>query len=224
MNKNKYFIILFLTIKVSFASDTTKDFNEMYQHYFDGGYNKCLEEVYPLALKKAKEELEKKLLKYKERHDAREAGKYLMKKGKITYPEVVKIPDNKGNFKFIIKPPKIEDELSIEDIWNIPTEKKSNDKDINNKQNIENKKNKFGFSTPSERLYSKKNYTSYSNNNYYKTVNLNKSKNNISVADDMALNYKLNPKSITLNFNTKEQYIDYCKKTTGGDPKCYELD
>lgn len=217
-------IIIFFIVVVSFVHAEKKvDFKELQNFYYTQGYNVCMAKVYDKALENAKKALEAKLVKYKQQQLAYEASKYLMKEGKITYPETIKVPDDNGNFKYIIIPSKITGKLTIKDIWKIPTVYDYHDKRINNNDDGEEStiNNKYGFSLPSEAFVDKKNYTSYNNKEFYSIDSYPKKAEYIKAAEDMNIPFSLNPKTITISFKTNKIKQDFCYKVTG-DEKCYQ--
>jgi len=82
----------------------------------------------------------KRLMKYEKKMEAIESAKYLLKEGKITYPQVFKI-SNGNSFKIIIIPPRIEDKLSITDLVKIPSISNTNLISPTTSNNIQNMSN-----------------------------------------------------------------------------------
>jgi hypothetical protein len=102
------------------SSENNMNINEIGNFYYKQGYSQGYKSGYEAgyrdALNFAKEKLNEYLLKIR----AYEAGKYLIKSKKITYPQIfyVKLPDD--SIKVVIKNSKIEKEISPEDIIYIP--------------------------------------------------------------------------------------------------------
>jgi len=99
--------------------------NFYYKQGYQAGYKEGYEKGYQDALNYAKEKLKEYALKIK----SYEAGKYLIKEKKITYPQIfyLKMPDN--SIKIVIRNSQIENEISADDILYIP---KLNLKDFEN--------------------------------------------------------------------------------------------
>ena len=87
-----------------------------YKQGYQAGYKSGYEKGYQDALNYAKQKLQEYALKIK----AYEAGKYLIKEDKITYPQVfyIKKPDN--SIQIVIKNSQIANEISAGDILYIP--------------------------------------------------------------------------------------------------------
>ena len=117
------------------SQGNSKNLNELadfyYKEGYQNGYKNGYEKGYAKALNYAKEKLKEYALKIK----AYEAGKYLIKEKKITYPEIfyLKNPDN--SIKIIIKNSEIEKEIGADDILYIPQLNKKNLENINDTVN-----------------------------------------------------------------------------------------
>ena len=114
-------IALSLLCLSSFLLADNKNLNALanfyYKQGYQTGYKEGYEKGYQDALNYAKEKLKEYALKIK----AYEAGKYLIKTEKITYPQVfyLKNPDD-NSIKIVIKNSQIENEIGADDILYLP--------------------------------------------------------------------------------------------------------
>jgi len=108
------------TFLLADSQNNSKNLNELanfyYKQGYQSGYKDGYEKGYAQALNYAKQKIKEYALKIK----AYEAGKYLIKEKRITYPEIfyLKNPDN--SIKIVIKNSKIEKEIGADDILYIP--------------------------------------------------------------------------------------------------------
>jgi hypothetical protein len=137
---------MYVNILSANTTNATKASNdEVNQFYYNKGYKDGKSVGYAKGYKDAIKDVLKVLNKYRNKMEAIESAKYLLKRGKITYPQVFKVWKN-NNYQIVIVPPKIEDKLSITDLVNIPflnndvNDFSSNiENNDNSKDNIENK-------------------------------------------------------------------------------------
>lgn len=95
---------------------------EIQQFYYKKGYKEAGDKYYKKGYEDALRDVKRALAKFKTRHDAIEASKYLTATGKISYPEVVKIKDGNGGYQIKIIPPRVEKEFSVYDLVEVPEE------------------------------------------------------------------------------------------------------
>ena len=93
----------------------------MAEFYYQKGHNEAKSYYYKKGYAQAMEDVKQELQRYKKRHEAIEASKYLSSTGKITYPYVFKRENENGAYEIIITPSRVEDSLGIEDLVRIPT-------------------------------------------------------------------------------------------------------
>jgi len=103
------------------AADSTKmNTEELERFFYEKGYNDAKNKFYEKGYRDALKFAERKLNEYRAKIKALEQGKYLLKKDKITYPEVYQTTDSKGNIKVVIGGCKIERPLTPSDIIKLP--------------------------------------------------------------------------------------------------------
>jgi hypothetical protein len=137
---------------------TTASDSQINQFYYNKGYSDGKTIGYDKGYQKAIKDVLKVLQKYKTKMEAIESAKYLLREGKITYPQVFKVWKN-GGYKIIITPPKVEDKLSITDLVNVltlnnNTNYDSNDNSTNN-TNTNVSSNDKSFHIQNEQYYTK---------------------------------------------------------------------
>jgi hypothetical protein len=120
-------IIVFITSIVAaatlFSSEQPVDLaglNDMQRFYYEQGFSDASQVSYEKGYHKATQDFkEKVLVNYANRIKAIEAGKYLTKEGKITYPKVFRIKDGSG-YKVHIEAPVVEKEFTEKDLFMLP--------------------------------------------------------------------------------------------------------
>lgn len=102
---------------------------EVEEFFYNRGYKSGYDAGYDAGYKKAMEAAKDMLLNYKEELKAFEIGKYLVAEHKITAPQIWQVKDDSGSIKISVRGCKIEDELSIADLFSrfngIPKQKTS---------------------------------------------------------------------------------------------------
>lgn len=94
--------------------------NEMQRFYYDKGAEDTKEKAYLAGYKQAMDDFTKKILPaYAKNIKAYEAGKYLIKEGKITYPRVFRYKDG-DSYKIQIEPPAVEKQFTEKDLYALP--------------------------------------------------------------------------------------------------------
>lgn len=107
----KKFLIFVLLTSFIYADEAEKFF---YERGYENGWNKG----YDLGIQKGIEIAKRVVEKYKDNIKAFEIGKYLIEEKRLTYPQIYQIIDPKsGTLSFEITPSRIENELSIDDIF-----------------------------------------------------------------------------------------------------------
>ena len=132
-----------ITTSQLFANTKDKlpnNITEIEKFYYNKGYKDAYNKGYNKGYEDAIRDVLKRLAKYKNKMEAIESAKYLLKQGKITYPQVFKISDG-DSYKIVIIPPKVEDKLSIDDLVKIPNiintqDLTSQTDDTKNKSNV----------------------------------------------------------------------------------------
>ncbi len=124
----------------AFADETvqknTKNLNGIANFYYKQGYQTGYKQGYEAGYAKAIRYAENKLNEYALKIKAYEAGKYLIKSQRITYPQVFYIKNPLDNsIKIVIKNSQISNEIGASDILYIP---ELNLKDFNNINNSVN--------------------------------------------------------------------------------------
>jgi len=101
--------------------DNKVNITNLEQFYYQKGYNDAKKEAYAKGYRDAIKDALKILYKYKNKMEAIESGKYLLKEGKITYPQVFKIRKPDGSYQIVITKPLVEEKLNVNDLVKIPT-------------------------------------------------------------------------------------------------------
>lgn len=118
MKKIILITFVFFALGIQAQADDTNDF------FFNRGYEKGYNEGFEAGSKAAFQEAKKILNNYQNNIKAYEIGKYLIKRKKLTYPQIWQNMTESG-MKIIVLPSKIENELDISDIFtkfgDIPT-------------------------------------------------------------------------------------------------------
>ncbi|QDD68222.1 hypothetical protein [Caminibacter pacificus] len=94
---------------------------EAEKFFYTQGYKVGYKDGYQKGYRDALLYAERKIKEYMAKIKAYEAGKYLIYKQKITYPEVYQVTDDNGNVRIVVKGCQIEKPLSPQDIVFIPT-------------------------------------------------------------------------------------------------------
>ena len=105
--------------------------NFYYKQGYQTGYKEGYEKGYQEALNYAKQKLQEYALKIK----AYEAGKYLIKTKKITYPQIFYLRNPDNSIKIIIKNSQIKNEIGADDILYLPKLNLKEYKNIDNTVN-----------------------------------------------------------------------------------------
>ena len=137
------------------SSINKSNISDIQEFYYKKGYEDGQKDSYAKGYKDAIRDVLRVLSKYRNKMSAIEASKYLMRNGKITYPQVFKVEEN-GNFKIVIIPPKAEDTLTIEDLVKIPLLHKGSFTDnisFNNDTNKKGEVNSNAFHLQNEKYY-----------------------------------------------------------------------
>jgi hypothetical protein len=125
--------ILSLVLSANLFSAETKSsdrvdlagLNEMQRFYYNKGAEDAKEKAYNAGYKQAMDNFTKKILPaYAQRIKAYEAGKYLIKEGKITYPKVFRYKEG-DSYRIQIEPPVVEKQFTEKDLYILPEASKA---------------------------------------------------------------------------------------------------
>jgi len=201
---------------------------EMQRFYYELGKETGIKEGrvegYEIALQDFKSLVDSQ----KEKIEAREAAKYFMEEGKITYPEVYKIRKN-GTYQVKIVSPKVEREFSAEDLYIAPLTKRSEELFSSDGESVSlsdrgKGKNPNAFDLPpmqSQNMAVRPNTASEIKSDFtlyipYKSP---------SIEDYMArvnANHASTENGYVVNFTNNRERMKFCRELTG-DETCSKL-
>ena len=207
-------LLSFLTSINLLAKDskpTSETILNIEKFYYQKGYKDAGEKYYRKGYLQAIEDMKKKLLLFKKRHEAIEASKYLSLTGKITYPEVFKIKDGNGGYKIKIIPPRVEKTFSVYDLASLP-----DGSDINNNMDKEIKSDENKISKAFYGEYDLSNrenegtVVSATNINKQTTMQVTKNRKNEAVLNIAGVSYTAGKNKYTIYFKDKLEKKIFC--------------
>lgn len=111
--------IVFISGVVNAAIDAPEEMDNVQRFYYELGYEKAKSQYEEVGYRKALRDFEKLLEQHKRKWQAYEAGKYLIKEGKLTYPQVYR-ERNGNSYSIHIEPSTIEKEFSERELFILP--------------------------------------------------------------------------------------------------------
>lgn len=194
------------------------DLTDMQNFYYQKGYNDASEKFYKMGYEQATIDLIKQLGNYKKLIDSYESGKYFSENGKITYPQMYRTRDVRGNYIIHIETPKIKEKLTIEEIFELPEIKceglgydansnSNNGLKINSLHNPNGQYNGVNSPIASLREFGV---------NFPRTARVKK------LLDNSNIKYSETNNSYKAFFKNENDYKTFCKVSTG-DEKCISL-
>lgn len=214
---------ILLGSEVSSAIDLA-GLNEMQRFYYNQGAEDTKETAYNAGYKQAMDDFTKKILPlYSKRIKAYEAGKYLIKEGRITYPKVFRYKED-GAYKIHIEPSVVEKEFSEKDLYAIPEIDMSICKSVTSKsqQNDESgeiyQENTFNIAAKDDPALARDGAPEVRKDKVvvhlpYKNEGIEQAVNNYNI------NYSITKDGYDLYFANDKEKNDFCVKITGNS-KC----
>lgn len=112
-------IVFLLFLSLNFSALSAESLRGLKKFYTDLGYKKAEVEGILLGYKMAVKDFKVLVEANEAEIEALQAGKYMVKKGKITYPKIWKVREG-DSYRVKIEAPTVEREFSAEDLYILP--------------------------------------------------------------------------------------------------------
>lgn len=195
--------------------------SEMQKFYYNLGKEEAKKQYYLDGYRQAMSDFEVLLRKYKTKIQAYEAGKYLIRESKITYPKVYRIKDAAGAYKIQIDSPSVEKAFDEHDLFMIPLGMETdNSQQSTKKQEAPEdsgiKPSSDGFSIPARDDVTLNRDSAPEVTRKKATVHIPYRNDGIKAAiDSFNIPYAATKDGYDLFFSTLAEKIDFCMKVTG---------
>lgn len=233
MQKQKKIIIAFLITPFLniFANSTSNDeFMQMQKFYYEQGYKEGAKKFYKKGIEDYQNYIEKKVLPdYEARFMAIEATKYLLKESYITFPESYREVTKDGSYKVVIKEPKIERPIRVEELFRMPEKKGAErvsqiDKEfeIKTPTNDNNPSFKNGLKVVDTTKTDEEIPDSVSSIKKQTYLDVSKTKENLNMIEKLNLKYLDSFSGYKIYFENNTQKAEFCYQLTG-DSTCSNI-